>query len=284
MAAGLALLRALPPAAASNFAAALARRVGPFMGASKVAERNLAASLPELGSAARAAIIADVWENLARTVAEMPHLGRLPENSPAGPGYNVTGWEHIAPVVARGERLLILTGHLGNWELIPVATMRRGLNFGAFYRAADNAVVDAQIQAMRERNAPGARMFAKGAAGARGAYAHLSRGGALTLLNDQKLDNGIAAPFFGRDAMTAPALATFALKFRCPIFPVRVIRHGPARLELRVEPALALPESGDKEADVHSLTTAANAVLERWIRENPGAWLWLHRRWPKPAA
>jgi KDO2-lipid IV(A) lauroyltransferase len=101
------------------------------------------------------------------------------------------------------------------------------------------------------------------------------------MLNDQKLDNGIAVPFFGRDAMTAPALASFALKFRCPIIPVHVVREGPARLHVICEPPLTLPESGDKQADVLALTTETNRILERWIREKPGSWLWLHRRWPK---
>jgi KDO2-lipid IV(A) lauroyltransferase len=107
------------------------------------------------------------------------------------------------------------------------------------------------------------------------------RGGHLGLLNDQKLDNGIAAPFFGRDAMTAPALASFALKFRCPVFPVHVVREGPARLNVIFEAPIPLPDTGDKQADVLALTTTANAILERWIREVPGSWLWLHRRWPK---
>jgi KDO2-lipid IV(A) lauroyltransferase len=84
--------------------------------------------------------------------------------------------------------------------------------------------------------------------------------------------------------MTAPALASFALKFRCPVVPVRVVREGPARLHVIVEPPMRLPDSGDKQADILLLTTETNRILERWIRENPGSWLWLHRRWPKSAA
>ena len=101
------------------------------------------------------------------------------------------------------------------------------------------------------------------------------------MLIDQKLNNGIEAPFFGRPAMTAPALASFALKFRCPVFPVHVVREAPARLHVIFEPPMDLPDSGDKQADVLAMTTAANLILERWIRERPGAWLWLHRRWPR---
>jgi hypothetical protein len=87
-----------------------------------------------------------------------------------------------------------------------------------FYRAASNPAADAAIQDMR-REAMGAEvpMFAKGSAGAREAFAHLRRGGMLGMLVDQKLNEGLAVPFFGRRAMTTPALAQFAIHFRCPV-------------------------------------------------------------------
>ena len=86
-------------------------------------------------------------------------------------------------------------------------------------------------------------MFAKGAAGGRAAYAHLLKGGHLGLLVDQKLDTGLSVPFFGHDAMTMDALASFALKFRCPVIPTYVDRIAPARLRVTCEAPLALPEA-----------------------------------------
>ena len=125
-------------------------------------------------------------------------------------------------------------------------------------------------------------MFAKGAAGGRAAYAHLLKGGNLGLLVDQKLDTGLEVPFFNHDAMTMDALASFALRFRCPVIPTYVERTGPARLTVTCEAPLTLPNTGDKTADMLAITTTMNQILERWIRHKPGAWLWLHRRWPKP--
>jgi KDO2-lipid IV(A) lauroyltransferase len=124
-------------------------------------------------------------------------------------------------------------------------------------------------------------MFAKGARGARQAVAHLRGGGSLAMLVDQKLNDGIEARFFGLPAMTAPAAASLALHFRCPLVPARAERIGPARLRLVVEPPLTLPESGDRQADILALTQQINDRLEVWIRADPGSWLWLHRRWPK---
>lgn len=124
-------------------------------------------------------------------------------------------------------------------------------------------------------------MFAKGAAGGRAAYAHLRDGNVLGLLVDQKLNTGIDVPLFGKNAKTMDALAAFALKFRCPVLPIHVRRRGPARLEVVCDPALQVPQSGDRQADMQALTLAMNQTLERWITAQPGDWLWLHRRWPK---
>jgi KDO2-lipid IV(A) lauroyltransferase len=124
-------------------------------------------------------------------------------------------------------------------------------------------------------------MFAKGARGSRAALRHLRTGGSLGLLVDQKMNDGLAVPFFGRMAMTAPALGQMAVRCGCPVIPVRVERLGPARFRMVCEPPLDVARTGDTLSDVYALTVAVNVTLERWIRADPGAWLWLHRRWPK---
>jgi KDO2-lipid IV(A) lauroyltransferase len=279
----LGIFRRLPPATASRLGGGLARILGPLIPVSKVADANLIAAMPELTRAQRKATIKDVWENLGSTVAELACIGDLHETA-AGPGYVMTGWEeNFAPALAQGGPAIFFTGHIGNWEIIPPAAYARGADIGFMYRAASNTLVDSMILRLRESNfGRKVLMFPKGAAGARQAYGHLMRGNHLGLLVDQKLDNGIAAPLFGRPAMTAPAMASFALRFKCPVLPVHVVRIGPARLHIICDPPMQLPDTGDKEQDVLTMTTAMNQILERWIREKPGAWLWLHRRWPKP--
>jgi len=97
---------------------------------------------------------------------------------------------------------------------------------------------------------------------------------------DQKLNEGIPVPFFGRPAMTAPTLAVLALRYRCDVLPVRVERRDGARFRLTIYPPLRLPDTGSRAADIGKLMEAVNATLEGWIRERPEQWFWLHRRWP----
>jgi len=88
-------------------------------------------------------------------------------------------------------------------------------------------------------------------------------------------------PFFGADAMTAPALAQLALRLTCPVVPVRVKRLKGANFQVIVSPPMEFTSSGDQQADVLAYMTEINAIIEGWIRDTPGQWLWLHNRWPK---
>ena len=277
----LGLARGLSPVAASNFGGGLARAIGPWLAVSRVAERNLRRALPALDAAGRAAVVRAVWDNLGRTVAEMAHLDAL-DRTGSGPGWEIAGEEHIRALAAGGGPAILFSAHLANWEILPRVALAFGVPVAGMYRAPANPAVDRLVGGLRRR-ALGypLPMFPKGARGGRQALAHLRAGGFLALLMDQKLDNGIPAPFFGDIAMTAPALAQFALRFGCPVVPAHVERIGPARLRVVCEAPLTLARSGDEGRDVAALTAAVNARIETWVRARPGEWLWLHRRWPK---
>ncbi len=280
----MATLRRLGPVWSSNLGGWIARQTGPHLAVSRVADRNLRHALPDLDALERARIIRAVWDNLGRTSAELPHLAGF-KRTASGPGWEMEGEHHVEALKRSKTPMLFFSGHFGNWEMIlPIATML-GLTVSGFYRAASNQDVDAVIQGMRQAAlGPDVSMFAKGAAGARSALAHLGRGGSLGLLIDQKMNDGIAVPFFGRTAMTAPALAQFALRFGCPIVPVHVVRLGPGRFRMVCEAPMVVELTGDKTHDTYAIALAMNATVERWVREEPASWLWLHRRWPKEAA
>lgn len=276
----LLLLHALGPVRASNFGGAVARAIGPRLPVSRVAHRNLRLTMPELNEAARRRILRGVWDNLGRTVAELPHLADL-KRTADGPGWEMPDEAIMREVAVRGGPGIFFSGHIGNWEMLPPVVAAFGMMMSSVYRAPQNPFIDRMVGRLRMaalgEDVP---MFPKGAAVGRAAFQYLARGGWLGLLMDQKLNDGIAVPLFGRPAMTSPALAALALRFRCPVVPGHVERIGPARFRMIPEPPLMLPETGDREADIASLTRQVNECLERWIRARPESWLWLHRRWP----
>ncbi len=274
--AGFGILRSLGPERASNLAGRVARTVGTRLPVSQVADRNLQAAFPDMAPDERKRVVAKVWDMIGRNVGELPHLAEIRETT-GGPGWEIVGRENLP----QGQAIFF-SAHCGNWEMVLPIASQLGMAVSGFYRRPSNLVMDRIIR--RQRMAalgPGVAMFPKGAKGARLALAHVMAGGSLGLLVDQKMNDGIAAPFFGRPAMTAPAAAQFALRFGLPLVPIHVERIGPARVRMIVEPPLAVTRTGDRQADVLALTTAMNATIEGWVRADPGAWLWLHKRWPK---
>ena len=95
------------------------------------------------------------------------------------------------------------------------------------------------------------------------------------------MNDGISVPFFNRPAMTAPAAAQFALKYDAVLVPLQVIRLDGVRFKFIVHKPLETPKTGDVQADILTIMTEVNRHMEQWIRQNPGQWFWLHRRWPE---
>ena len=217
----------------------------------------------------------------AARLGELPHVTALQETT-HGSGWEVAGADILREARESGGPVIFVSGHIGNWEVLPPAVARHGLPFASLYRASPNPAVDAAIVGLR-RQALGTDvpMFPNGSAGARSALRHLSQGGHLGMLMDQKMNDGVAARFFSREAMTAPALAALTLRFRCRVIRGHVQRLGPARFRVVVEPPIAVPDTGDRQADVLALTQSINDAMERWVRARPESWLWLHRRWPR---
>ena len=280
----LALLRRLGPVTASNLGGAVARAIGPLLPVSRVADANLRLALPELDEAARRRVVRGVWDNLGRTVGELPHLPAL-QRTASGPGWEIAGEDIARRMAAHPHPVILITAHTGNWEAMAAMGPVFGARMAVFYRAAANPLVDRLIVDLRKRIAQGRiEQFAKGAAGARAAVGFLRERGVLGVLVDQKMNDGIPAPFFGHTAMTASAAATLALRFGCPVLPAHVERLGPARLRIIFDEPIEPRATGDRQADIAALTVQMNACVERWIRARPEQWLWLHRRWPADAA
>ncbi len=274
---GLALFRLVPLDAASALGGRLCRGIGPRLPVARQALANLRRAFPEKPEAEIQRIHLAMWDNLGRVIGEYPHLGRFRLYEP-GSRVEVIGAEHVDRLRDDGKTGIFFSAHIGNWELASLGATQRGLPLARFYRAPNNPIVDTIVRLLR-RSVAG-ELLPKGAEGARRALAVMRKGGHLGMLVDQKMNDGIAVPFFGRAAMTAPALAQLALKFACPVVPAKVERLEGARFRLTVYPPLEVAPSGERQANVLALMTRVNALIEDWIRERPEQWLWVHRRWP----
>jgi len=267
------LFRALPLDAASALGGWLGRTIGPRLGVTRIARRNLARAFPEKSEAERDAIVHAMWDNLGRVAGEFPHLPQI-----AAERIETIGAEEIDRMRDDGKPGIFISGHLGNWELAGAVALQRGVPLHLIYRAANNPWIETLYRKGR-RGAAGDQI-PKGPEGARKALKVLKSGGHLGMLVDQKMNDGVPIPFFGRDAMTAPAMAQFATRFSCPLVPARVERLKGAHFRVTVLPPLDFPHTGDSHDDNRQLLERINLLIEEWVRDTPEQWLWLHRRWP----
>jgi KDO2-lipid IV(A) lauroyltransferase len=161
---------------------------------------------------------------------------------------------------------------------MPAAIVDAGVNCEMTYRAANNPYVDDRIKKSRFRY--GVRLFApKGGDGARELLEAMKRGVSVALMNDQKFNNGVAAPFFGRLTHTAPAPSRLAIRFGTVLQPMSVQRIKGARFRAVVHEPIHLPRTGDRAADIAAGVRAINAFVEARVRERPAEWFWVHKRW-----
>ncbi|AWU93115.1 lauroyl acyltransferase [Azospirillum ramasamyi] len=268
-----ALFRALPLDRASALGGWIGRTAGPLLPKNARARRNLTRAFPEKSRAEIDAILRDMWDNLGRTIAEFPHLEQIGRER-----VEVVGVEHVDALRDDGKAGLMVSGHLANWEVQSVVARMRGLELGLVYRAPNNPIVGELL--VKLRGAATGMQIPKGPDGARILLRHLTRGGHAGMLIDQKMNDGIPVPFFGRDAMTAPAAAVLGMKMKLPLCPARTERLEGAHFRITVLPPEEYPTSGDRNADARILMERLNRLLEDWIRDKPAQWLWIHRRWP----
>lgn len=262
----------LPMEKASALGGYLLSRIGPHLRIARVAECNLDRAFPEKTKNEKKIILTGMWENLGRVIAEYPHLHNIWQSA------ELQGREHLEAARDNGKAAILFSAHTANWE-IPVIRQKTGLDLHIVYRKPNNRWVEGLLS--HARSLGGASYIEKGPSGARAIVSLLRAGGVVGMLVDQKLNEGVSIPFFGHDAMTAPAIAHFALKFNCPLYPFRVERIGGCRFRLTAFPPLSIIRTGQEDEDVKRILTDINVLLENWIREKPEQWLWIHRRWPK---
>jgi Kdo2-lipid IVA lauroyltransferase/acyltransferase len=243
--------------------------------------RNLRTAYPEKSESDIASILSAMWDNLGRVMAEYAHLDEICWQG-SDPRIELSGGEHFLAANTRGKGVILLSAHFANWEIMPIVAREYGIKGAVIVRSANNPFVSKWLDELRTRKGM-QEQISKGQSLLR-VFAILRKGETILLLADQRASEGIRVPFFGRDAFTTPAPANIALKLGVPIVPVANRRLNGARFHMRIYPPIEPPNTGDFQRDVFLMTSAVNRFIEERVREAPGEWLWIHKRWVKENA
>ena len=243
----------------------------------RVVERQLEVALGISDRAEIERIARAAYGSLGRTSVE---TAILPSRSPQQVidlFEDVPGWNIVEERLARGKGLIVVTGHLGNWELGGAYVAARGVPIDAVARHMANPLFDRYLTRTRERI--GMSIIHDEEAVKR-VPRSLRSGRAVAFLVDQGAV-GLAStwvPFFGRLAKTPRGPAVFALRLGTPVVFGVALRQPSGRYSLTFEP-VGVTETGDREADVDRIVADYTALLERWVRRAPEQYFWHHRRW-----
>ena len=243
----------------------------------RIAEDNLARAFPDWDAARRRATALGVYGHFGRVLLDILWMARR-EREEILRLVDVTGAEHLEAARAAGRGALLVTAHIGNWELHGLAHGWLFGPIGVVARPLDNPALDARLCDFRRR--PGNTVIYKQRALPQ-VIRLLRENRAVAFVIDQNVQagDGVFVDFFGRPAATTTVAAALALKTGCALIPAYAELGEDGRYHLTYEPPLVVPPAGERAADLQRLTQQLTSVIEGWVRRRPEQWLWLHRRW-----
>lgn len=273
------LFRAMGLARASAAGAGLLKALGPLVSVHHVARVNMRIAFPEAHEREIDALLTRMWDNFGRLIGEFPNTHRFDMGLDSA-DVRVEGAEILAELARTGEPAVLISGHFANWELMAAVIMQHLPRCRITYRHANNPIIDRRIIAQRE--AYGVRILApKGEDGAKDIMKALKARESVALMNDQKMNDGVAAPFFGVPAMTASGPARLALRYGAPIIPMSIRRVDGPRFVVTIHPPLPEPQASDRNDAIFETVCQINRFVEDRIRAAPAQWFWVHRRYDK---
>ncbi|MFP5210145.1 MAG: lysophospholipid acyltransferase family protein [Acidobacteriota bacterium] len=273
------MLGRLPRALARLLAGMLAVSVYcAFKRLRRVGTRNLRLAFPDLSDKARKKILRGVYRHLGWQLVEFCRMTRYTaENTRSW--MRTEGLDHYLAAQARGKGVLVVTGHLGAWELSSFYHSLMGHPMGMVIRRLDNRRLDAFVNGIRCMH--GNFVLHKDDFG-RGLLTAMHAGGTVGILMDTNMTppQGAFVDFFGVPACTATGLAHVARKTGAAMLPGFMLwEPAERRYVLHFGPEIEIPHTGDVAGDILEGTRRCTQAIESWVRRYPDQWLWIHRRW-----
>lgn len=269
------LIRALPHNAARGAGAVLGGLAHRLDGRHrKVALDNLAAVFPERDPTERKRIVRDCFRHFGGLAFDRLSMTRFDAGETCS-RMTLDGWQHLLDAERDGRGVLLLTAHIGSWDMMEVTAIYRGPAH-VIVRPTDNPHLNRRMNGLRERFG-NVSMPRRGAG--RAAMRVLKSGGRVWILADHRVHphEGIELPFLGRPATTSTLAARLALRYGTPAVPIFCYPEPNGRYRIEVRPAIRPEESGDDA--VAALTSRYVEATEVEIRRHPEMWLWMHNRW-----
>ena len=254
----------------STFSKLIFGLLGPFFRSKQIINKNILKAFPNLSNTEINKISKTMWENYGRILSEYMFMNdfRLKNK------IEVRGQEILDKIKRDNERVIFISGHFNNFELMAMHIEKSGINLAAIYRPLNNKFLNYFMEKIRKKYIC-KNQIKKGSSGTRQLLSLFKKGSSIALMIDQRVSEGIKSNFFKHDAFTTTIPAQFVKKFKCKVVPIYIERIEGIKFRLTVDS----PINFSKDEKIDTITLMLNSLLEKMILKNPGQWIWSHNRW-----
>ena len=218
-------------------------------------------------------IAKNVFGNYGRIFSEYVHLKNF-KNGKLQKYFSIEGLDYLKNIKKNGEKVVFISGHFNNFELMAMQIEKAGVDCAAIYRPLNNPYLNSIMEKIRIRDIC-KNQIKKGRAGTRQIINFMSKGTSIALMIDQRVREGAKINFFGSPATTTTIPAQLIKKYNCSVVPIYIERNKSHYFKMYVSKPIKI----SKSRSISEITKHLNNILEKMILKNIDQWIWTHDRW-----
>ena len=247
--------------------------LGPFFRSKSITNKNIRRAFPKIKFKELEKISNSMWNNYGRVFAEYMFIknfrhGKLRNN------ISITGVEILEKIKSKNQKVIFISGHFSNFELMAMQLDKFGIKISAIYRPLNNIFLNPIMEKIRKTYVC-KKQIKKGMGGIRELISLINNDYSTALMIDQRVSQGIKSKFFDEDAFTTTIPAQIAKKYGLPVVPIFIERYSGIKFNMKIQNPIYFQSN----KSINDITRELNQVIEEMIIRNPKEWIWTHNRW-----
>ena len=247
--------------------------IGPIFRSKKIINNNIKKAFPNYNSKEFNKIKSSMWNNYGRVFAEYLYMKNF-RNGNLSKNISIEGEDILLNIKDQNQKVVFISGHFSNFELMAMQIDKIGIKIGAIYRPLNNIFLNKFMERIRKKYICN-NQIKKGIGGLKELIKLNNKGFSTALMIDQRVSQGIKSNFFNEKAFTTTIPAQLIKKFNMPVVPIFIERYEGIKFKMKVHK----PIHFSNEDTIENITNELNKILEKMILTNPNNWIWSHNRW-----
>tara|TARA_Y100001970_G_scaffold58400_1_gene74140 strand:+ start:8203 stop:9069 length:867 start_codon:yes stop_codon:yes gene_type:complete len=260
---------------ASNFGSFIGKLFGKLIRSDKIIKKNLNIlneySNLDIGNENK--VVKDVFANYGRILSDYVYLEKF-KNGYLNKYISITGENYLKEIKSDNKKVVFISGHFNNFELMAMFIDAAGINLAAVYRPLNNNFLNKIMERIRSKYIC-KNQIKKGLAGTREILSFLKKNFSVAIMIDQRVSESMKLDFFGKPAFTTTIPAQIVKKFNCEVVPVHIERYEKIKFNLQIYKPIKFEEN----LSIEEITLNLNKILEKMVLKNPSQWILTHNRW-----